>query len=118
LVLDSGVARHDDDQASAPALVVRTAYHLALSVAVRAIQFPRIAMGTRRADRAAPAWMRAKVLLQIAAVVIGPSSEAHEPWIRQCLLGNEATNGVWIEEPKAIDKDLGCGLGYQRLEVR
>ena len=47
-----------------------------------------------------------KFIVQIAAVVIGPSSEAHEPWIRQCLLGSEAMNGVWIEEPEAIDKGL------------
>ena len=57
--------------------------------------------------------------VQIAAAAIGPSSEAHEASIRRCLLGSEATNGVWIEEPEAIDKGLGCGVEeYQRLEVR
>ena len=61
---------------------------------------------------------RPRLLVQIAAVVIGPSSEAHEPWIRQCLLSSEATNGIWIQEPEAIDEGLGCGVGCQYLENR
>ena len=52
-MLDSNVARHDGDHAPAPAPIVRAVCLLALFVAVRAIQFPRIAMVMCRADRAA-----------------------------------------------------------------
>jgi len=70
----------------------------------------------RRADCAALAWARVKVLVQTTVVVFGRSSEAREPWVRQYLLDCEATRGVGIEE--VMDKAFGCGLGYQRMEVR
>jgi len=113
LVPDSGVARHDDDPLLLPPSSSSSEPSASWSFfCCSRHHFSRTVTGTRHADRAAPACAWVKVLVQIAVVVFGRSSEAHEPWIRQC----EATRGVGIEE--GMNKAFGCGVGNQRMEVR
>ena len=78
--------------------------------------FSRTITGTRSADFPTPEWGRVKkVIVHITVVVFSRSSDVHELWMRQCFFSGEATRGVGTEE--GTDKALGCGIGYQRLEV-
>jgi len=117
LVPGSGVAHHDGDplllppSSSSPELSASWSFFCCSRP-----HFSRTAIGTCHADRAAPACARVKVLVQIAVVVFGRSSGAREPWIRQYVHEGDAARGVGIEE--GMDKAFGCGVGYQRMEVR